>query len=1045
MYISNVSIKRPVFTAMLTVALIVLGLVSYQQMSVDLMPDVDFPFVIITTVYPGAGPEAVATDVTQQIEDVVNTIEGVKHIESTSSEGVSSIFIEFTLETEGIVAAQEVREKLATIRSDLPEDIEDPVVQRYDPQSEPIISIVMGGNRPEKELTSLADRIVKDRLESVEGVGAVNIVGGSEREFQALLNLDAMNARSLNFNDIAMAISGSNFELPGGHLSQGPTETLVRTMGRFKGVDDLKKVIVKNPGGKVVRLDDIATVVDTIAERRSLARFNQEEAVTLEVRRQSGANTVEVAKAVKSELDQINKLLPRGVSATVALDNSVFIEESLHDVQITIFFAGALAILAIFLFLANVWSTVITAIAIPTSIVATFTAMRFLGFTLNMMSLMALSLSVGLLIDDAIVVIENIYRHLDTGVDRVQAARDGTSEIGLAVMATTFSIVVVFLPVAFMSGIVGRFFYQFGMTIAVAVMVSLFVAFTLTPMLSSKILQKEKPVRKESRNPITKVLYYWNYFFGKFGNFYGKSLAWTLKHRFITIAAAVLAFIFSIVLAGKFLSTEFLPQSDRSEMYVTFETMPGSSLERTSELAGEMERIIASHKDVVRYQLLTIGGELTPINEGQIYIKLIDKGDRSLSVFDLMDIFRRELATVPGVSLSVATEAGHGGGGGNLVQYSVRGPDLARIKNLASSVEQILKNTPGAVDINNSEKQARPELQVDIDRDLAKDLGLSIASIGGTVRNLVDGARVSRIKEGDEEYDIRVRLSGAYRRDVENLNNIFIASTKKIRGEDISVPLRQVASIKEEKAPTEVRRYERQREIRIGSNAAYGYKMGDIIAHANQEIAKLNIPPGYSIKPVGTAEIQQESFSQIGVTLILAVIFIYLLLASQFESLMDPFAIGMSLFMAPVGAILALLVFNSAISIMSLIGIVFLMGLVTKNAILLIDFIKQARRRGVARTEAILQAGAIRLRPILMTSLSMIFAMLPLAFGVGPGAEFRAPMAQAVLGGLTSSTILTLIVVPVVYTLLDDFVLFWKREYKSVTSIFSKPSGKTDK
>ncbi|UCC80127.1 MAG: efflux RND transporter permease subunit [Candidatus Zixiibacteriota bacterium] len=1023
MYISNVSIKRPVFTTMLIVALIVLGLVSYQQMNVDLFPDIDFPFVIVTTVYPGAGPEAVATDVTQKIEDIVNPIAGVKHIESTSSEGISLIFVEFTLETKGIDAAQEVREKIATIRPDLPLDIEDPVVQRYDPESEPIISIVMGGDKSAKELTSLADKLVKEKLESIDGVGAVAIVGGSEREFQVLLDLDAMNARNLTFDDIAFAISSSNFELPGGHLNQGPSEILVRTMGRFKNVGDIKKVIVKNPDGKVVRLDDIATVVDTIAERRSIARFDRKEAVTLDIRRQSGANTVEVADAIKEKLAEITELLPRGVTAKVAMDNSLFIEESLHDVQVTIFFAGALAILAIFLFLANVPSTVITAIAIPTSIIATFTAMRFLDFTLNMMSLMALSLSVGLLIDDAIVVIENIYRHLDTGESRVEAARNGTAEIGLAVMATTFSIVVVFLPVAFMSGIVGRFFYQFGMTIAVAVMVSLFVAFTLTPMLSSKFLQKEKPVKRESRNPVTRVLFYWNYFFRRFGDIYGIVLAWTLKHRLITVVLAISGFLLSFFLAGQFLSSEFLPQSDRSELYISFEARAGSSLERSSELAGRLEHTIASYNEIVDYQLLTIGGELTPINEGRIYVKLVDKGDRDQTVFELVDVFREELSKIAGLSISVSTEPGHAGGG-NLIQYSIRGPDHSRIKSLASMIEQILKETPGAVDIDNSEKEARPELQVMVDRDLAKDLGLNLAAIGVTVRNLVDGSRVSRIKDGDEEYDVRVQLLPEYRRDVENLNNIYVLSEKKIRGVDYSVPLRQVADIYEEEAPTEVRRFDRQREIRVGANAATGYTMGDIISHANTEMAKFNIPIGYSVTPVGEAEIQQESFAEIGMALMLAVIFIYLLLASQFESLMDPLAIGMSLLMAPVGAILALIIFDSAISIMSLIGIVFLMGLVTKNAILLIDFIKQARRRGVKRTEAILQAGAIRLRPILMTSLSMIFAMLPLAFGVGPGAEFRAPMAQAVIGGLTSSTLLTLIIVPVVYTILDDIVLY---------------------
>ncbi len=1024
MYISNVSVKRPVFTTMVTIALLVLGVVSYNRMGVDLFPEIDFPFVIIMTEYPGAGPEAVSTDVTQKIEDAVNPISGVKHIVSTSYEGISQVFVEFTLETKGIEAAQEVREKISVIRSELPRDIEEPIVQRYDPESEAIISIVMGGDKPPRELTSLADKLIKEKLESIEGVGAVAIVGGSEREFQVLLDLDAVNARMLAFDDIASAISNSNFELPGGHLNQGESEILVRTMGRFESVDDIKNVGIENTEGKVIRLGDIATVADTIAERRGLARYDGKEAVTLEVRRQSGTNTVEVARAVKKKLEEINLQLPSGVTAEVALDNSIFIEESLHDVQITIFVAGALAILAIFLFLANSPSTMIPAGAIPTSIVATFTAMNFLGFTLNMMSLMALSLAVGLLVDDAIVVIENIYRHLAGGESPVEAARNGTSEIGLAVMATTFSIVVVFLPVAFMSGIVGRFFYQFGLTIAVAVMVSLFIAFTLTPMLASKFLVKEKPLKKGSKNPITIVLYYWNHFFKRFGEFYKVALAWVLKHRLVTLAMAVGGFVISIYLAG-FLGNEFIPASDRAELYVNFKAMPGSSLLRTSNLASQLENKIAAHDDIVKHQLLTIGGGVTPVNEGLVYLKLTEKNERDISVFQFMDILREELSEVPGLSTSIAIEPGHGGGGtGSLVEFSVRGPDYVRLKKLAASLEQILEETPGAVDVDNSEKQARPELQVEVDRDLAKDLGLTIADIGIGVRNMVDGSPVSRFKEGDEEYDIRVQLASQYRTDIENLNNIYITSEKQIRGEDMYVPLRQVARIFEKKAPTEIRRYDRQREIRVGSNAATGFTMGDVLGPVNSKMGNLDIRPGYSITPVGEAEIQQESFAEIYIALMLAIIFVYLLLASQFESFLDPFAMGMSLLMAPMGAILGLLIFGSSISLMSLIGIVFLMGLVTKNAILLIDFIKQARRRGMGRTEAILQAGPIRLRPIMMTTLSMIFAMLPLAFGVGPGAEFRAPMAQAVIGGLTSSTLLTLIIVPIVYTLLDDMVAF---------------------
>ncbi len=1008
---------------MVITALIVLGVVSYSRMDVDLFPDVDFPFVTVTTIYPGAGPEAVANDITRKIEDAINPIAGVKHIESRSSEGVSFVFAQFTLETDGIVATQDVREKIASIRSDLPKDIEDPVVQKLDPLAKAIMSVVMAGDRSPRELTSLADKVVRERLESVEGVGSVSILGGSEREFQALLDLDAMNAREISFNDISFAISGSNIELPGGHLNQGPSETLVRTMGRFESIDDIKDVIVKNINGKPIRLSEIATVLDTVAERRSLARYSKKDAITLDIRSQSGANVVDLAAKVRQRLTEINQILPAGVKAEVALDNSVFIEESLHDVQVTIFFAGALAILAIFLFLANMPSTIITAIAIPTSIIATFTAMKALGFTLNMMSLMALSLAVGLLIDDAIVVIENIYRHLDMGKSRAEAAKAGTAEIGLAVMATTFSVVVVFLPVAFMSGIIGRFFYQFGMTIAVAVLVSLFVAFTLTPMLASKFLEKEKPLKHGSGNPVTAVLYYWNYIFKRFGDIYHTTLAWTLNNRIITLLIAIGGFVLSLYLV-KFLGVEFSPKADQAQLFVDFKTMAGSSLERSSELAGQLESIIGSHKDVVKNQLLTLGGGLTPINEGQIYVKLTDKSERDLTAFEIIDILRDELAAVPGVSFSVAPEPAHGGAGG-LVQYSIRGPDYDRIKILAASLEQILKETPGAVDIDNSEKQSRSEYQVVVDRGMAKDLGLSVMPIAMTVRNLVDGARVGRLKEGDEEYDIRVRLAPSYRTSIENLNNIYINSEKKNRGADMSIPLRQVARVIEEKAPTEVRRFERQREIRMTANPATGYTLGDINSYVAEKMEAVNIPTGYIVAPVGESEIMQESFGQIGITLMLAVIFIYLLLASQFESFLDPFAMGMSLVMAPVGAILALLVFRSAISIMSLIGIVFLMGLVTKNAILLIDFIKQARAKGVDRTEAILKAGSIRLRPILMTSLSMILAMIPLALGVGPGAEFRAPMAQAIIGGLTSSTLLTLIVVPVVYTLLDDMVAFF--------------------
>ncbi len=1023
MYLSNTAIKRPVFATMVILALIVLGVASYIQMNVDLFPDIDFPFVVVTTVYPGAGPEAVDADVTQKIEDAVNPIAGVEHIQSTSQEGVSQVVVQFTLETKALQAAQDVREKIATILGDLPQDIETPIIQRYDPASEPIVSLVISGERSPKELTTIAKNDVQKRLESIEGVGSVEIIGGSERAFQVSLNLDAMNARMLTFNDVSNAIAGSNFELPAGRLDQGSSEMLVRTMGRFETLDDMKNVIVKNTNGKVIHLGDIATVADTTKEQRSLSRFNGKDAITIQITRQSGSNTVKVADNIKNSLAEIQKFLPQDVKVSIVQDNSTFIRESLADVQTTIVYGGILAVLVIFLFLRNIPSTLISAIAIPTSIIASFTFMRILGFTINFMSLIGLSLAVGLLIDDAIVVIENIYRHMAQGETPWEAARNGTSEIGLAVMATTFSIVVVFVPVAFMSGIVGRFFYQFGLTVAVSVMVSLFVAFTLTPMLSSRFLKKEKHIEKGSKNPVKIILYYWNTGFEKFGDLYRVSLRWVLRHRAITVLGALAGFIISMFLGARFLGSEFIPQQDRAELYVNFKSAAGSSLDRTAELAGLLEQQIASHKDLVRYQLLTIGGTYTPVNEGSIYIKLVDKNQRRQSVFDFSSELRNELLTIPGIKSSVAMEAGHGGGSQQL-EYSVRGPDFARLKALATRVESAIKTAPGAVDVENSEKQARPELRVAIDRQVANDLGLNLAIIGTTVRSLVDGADVSRFKDGDEEYDINVRLAPQYRTNIEDLNSIYIPSSKKIRGEDFSVPLRQVANIYQAAAPTQISRYDRQREIRIGANMAPGHVISDVLNYVEANRPALDIPVGYLVAPVGEAEIMQESFQSIFFALFLAIIFIYLLLASQFESFLDPFAMGMSLVMAPVGAILALLIFKSPVSVMSLIGIVLLMGLVTKNAILLIDFIKQARRRGMDRTEAILQAGPIRLRPIMMTSLAMIFAMLPLAFAIGPGAELRAPMAQAVIGGLTSSTLLTLIIVPVVYTLLDDLASF---------------------
>ncbi len=1031
MYLANTAIKRPVFTVMVIVAMIVLGLASFTQMNTELMPDIEFPFVIISTVYVGASPESVESDVTKRIEDAVNTIAGIKRTQSFSRESYSIVFIEFTLETDVDIAAQDVRDKIAGITQDLPTDIEPPVIQKFDFASRPVITLSISGERSQKELTGFAKNFLKRRLETVSGVGSVEIIGGSAREIQVLLDLDKINALSIVPNQISAAILSSNLEVPGGKLSQGNRDLMIRVMGRAASVDDLAQIIVYNSDGKIIRLGDIAQVIDGVEERKSLSRFNGKESVALGLIRQSGANIVNVADGIFKRLESLKTEIPDDINVVVAEDDSEFIKASIHEMLFDLIYGGLLAVLVIFLFLANLRSTLISAIAIPTSIIATFFLMRLFGFTINMMTLVSLSLSVGLLIDDAIVVIENIYRHLDEGESPWTAARNATAEIGLAVMATTFSIVVVFLPVAFMSGIIGKFFYQFGITVAGAVVISLFVAFTLTPMLSSRYLKKEEQIGQGKPglinapiNAIRWVLRNWNNFFNGLNARYRTTLKWVLNHRFITLAIAAILFLGSLsMVAGGLIGSEFMPQSDESRFYVMFKAGPDASLERTSELAKKIETRLGKYPEV-EFLLTQVGGEQTPVNEGQVFAKLKLISERDKSVNELIALVRNDLADIAGLTIHVSASPGEGGGE-QAVEFSVRGPDIRVIKDLADQLEDIMRQAPGGVDFENTEKLARPEIQVHIDRDLANDLGISIAGIAMTVRNLIDGFVVSRLKDNDEEYDIRVQLAPKFRNRLDDLARLKIPSNKKLNnGDYLQVELGNVADLISSASPTEIRRYNRQKEVKVGCNLREGYVASDVVQYVYSKLSELNTPPGYEISPVGLVQIQEESFANIGMALILAIIFIYLLLASQFESFVDPLAIMLSLPLAIIGAFLALFVWQSTLNIISLIGVVMLMGLVTKNAILLVDFTKQLRHRGLSRMEALLKAGPIRLRPILMTTFAMIFGMIPVALGLGEGAGFKAPMGRAVIGGLISSTVLTLVVVPVVYTILDDIVAF---------------------
>ena len=1040
MKLADVSIDRPVFATMMIFALVVLGLFSYMKLNIDQFPDVDIPYVTIVTVLRGAGPEQIETDVTKKIEDAVNPVGGLDHIQSTSQEGLSIVIAQFKLEIDGKVAAQEVREKVSAARANLPTEIEDPVITRYDPASQPIMQLTVSGARSAKEITTYTKDVIKKRLENVPGVGSVDLVGGDEREIEVEVDAARLRGYNLSIQDVVQGVAAANMEIPAGNLVQGPRQLLLRTMGKFTSVDDFNKVIVASPGGKPVHLSDVAAVSDGVKERTSFARVEGKQAVGLNILKQSGSNTVRVADAVRDQIERLKKELPADLRVTMAKDNSTFIRDSVNDVLFDIVYGGLLAVIVVYLFLANARPTVISALALPTSIIASFIIMFALNFTLNVMTLMALSLAVGLLIDDAIVVIENIYRHMHMGATPMEAAKAATSEIGLAVMATTFTIVAVFIPVAFMSGIVGRFFYQFGITIAVSVLVSLFVAFTLTPMLASRWLRPQDEDLKNEGNYFRRGLYLFNRFFDTLSKQYRRAITWSLAHRRMTLGAALGLFALSFVLM-RFLGSDFFPESDQSEFTIGVNASPGTSLDQTAAICERVEAVLRKRPEVTTL-LTTIGAGNDPITKGNVLVKLVKKADRKQGIKQIMTGVRRDLLDLAGANLSILIAQGPGGGTKPVVM-SVRGEDLSKLEQLGEKVERIVRATPGAVDVENSYEISKPEIRIRIDREKASDLGLSVGLIASSIRAMVDGAVATQYAEGGEQYDVRVRLRKEDRTSLENVGNLTIKSSKDTRDQQkIIVPISYVAAVGQGSGPSKINRYDRQREIRIDANTS-GHSLGEVLGSILKQTAVLPLEPGYSVDVTGTGQTQSESFVNILISLGLAIVFVYIVLAAQFESFWFPFAIMLALPMSLIGAVIALLIFGNSLSVISLIGIIMLMGLVTKNGILLVDYTGVLRDRGSARTEALIEAGATRLRPILMTTFAMIFGMVPIAFSTAEGSEFRSPMGQAVIGGLVTSTLLTLFVVPVVYSLIDDFSL--RRAFGWILRLLPRPlRGKTD-
>ncbi len=1019
--LSGLAIRRPVFITMIMVGLIVMGIFSYSRLSIDQFPNVDIPVVTVQTVYPGASPETIEREVSRRLEEAFNPVEGVDRITSVTLEGVSQVIVEFELGRNVDQASQDLRSKIEAIRRDLPTDIEPPVVQKFDPAAEPIVSIALSSSvMPIPELTVLADEQIRRAFESVRGVGEVRITGGLEREVRVFLRPDRMRAVGVSVPEIMGALQRQNMEVPAGRIERGTTERLVRVTGRITAARQFGDVIVTNRAGQPIRVRDVARVEEGTEEERSVALVNGQRAVSMDIMKVSGANTVEVAEGIQHAIAEMRQTLPAGTNLQVVRDNSVMIRQSVEDVISELLLGALLTVLVVMLFLNDWKATAITSLALPVSVISAFILISAMGFTLNVLTLMALSLSIGILIDDAIVVIENIVRHRELGEDHFTAAGRGTREIVLAVMATTFSIIAVFVPVAFMRGIIGRFFYQFGLTVAWAVLVSLFVSFTLTPMLSAWWGVDPHKGSEHKGNFITRPISAFNRWFDRQAGRYRRVIAWALGHRKSTLAMAGLAFVFAMMLFP-LIGGGFMPDSDNSEFVVTFETPEGSSLAYTSAKAQQLIGAVRKFEGV-DYAYTTIGSGATgTVNGGQIYVKLASPKERERSMDELMVLARQDLTQIYGTTVSVLDAGGMGGPQAPL-QVEVRGPDMVELQRISDQIMAEVKKIPGIVDISSSLGERRPEFRIDVNRDLANEVGLDIGQIAATVRPFLAGQTATRWEDpGGEEREVVVQVDPLERQSPENLAAMPVATSRySSEGAAIMVRLGDVAHIERGTAPSQINRKNLQRIASVGANTAPELSIAEASAAIRERVGQIEIPPGYSIQLGGETEQLEQTMGYVAETLLLAVILIFLILASQFESLTQPFAIMMTFPLSLVGVLLALMVTNDTLNIMSMIGVIMLMGLVTKNAILLVDNANERRSHGVDRRTALIEAGAVRLRPIIMTTAAMIFGMLPIALALGEGGGFRAPMARAVIGGLITSTLLTLVVIPVVYTYLDD-------------------------
>lgn len=1016
MKISDFAVRRPVTIAMLVLGIILIGAVSLGKLAIDLYPELNFPIAAVTASYPGAGPEEIENQVTRPLEEIMGTVNNVESIMSISSPGSSMVLMMFNWGTDINFATLQMREKVDLIKAGLPDDVGTPTVLKMDPTTMPIMQAGVSGSRDLASLQQITEDLIKNRLERIEGVASVAITGGLVSEVEIKADPVKLSSYGLSINQVIQTLQGENMNLSSGEIEDGKEKLLVRTVGEIKQIEDFEQIIISSAGGAQVKLKDIAQVKFTHQEPTQYTRVNQKPSLSINILKQTGSNIVQVADKVNQEIANLQKELPAGVKIDIVVDQSQYIKDSISQMARNTVSGGVLAVLVLLVFLRNIRSTLIIGLAIPFSVISTFIMVYFAGITLNVMSLGGLALGVGMMVDSAIVILENIFRYRQLGHGYIDAAIKGSSEVGSAVMASTLTTVAVFLPIVFVEGLASELFKQLALTVTFSLLASLFVALTLIPMLSSKLLKVNPQEEAQRKTPLAKAANMVQRALGALDEKYRRLLSWALQHRKTVVIGVTAALIGSFALIPV-IGMEFMPQVDSGDISVSVELPKGAVLEDTARIATEVEEIVKQTKEV-KTIFTSIGGtgQMMGGSSGavsQMQVKVGSRTERERSTDEIMEDLRNRLKTVTGAKVTVSGGAQQEMAGGSPIDIAIKGKDLAVLKDLSHQAVQVVSGISGTREVESSLEESRPEIQLLVDRQRAGQLGLTSSQVASSVRTAISGTTTSTYRVGGREYDIRVKV-GENSPTLMELEGLTIAAPTGGR-----VPLREVAEIVRVNGPSSINREDQSRVVNITANVV-GRDLGSVTTELKQAMDEVRLPGGYFIEYGGQNQEMMESFASLGLALLLSIILVYMVMASQFESLMHPFVIMFSIPTTFIGVVGGLAVTGRSLSVPAFIGVIMLMGIVVNNAIVLVDYINTLRRRGASREDAIVQAGPTRLRPILMTTLTTVLGLVPLALGIGEGAEAQAPMATVVVGGLTMSTLFTLVFVPVVYTIMDD-------------------------